>query len=204
MEKMKRAGFFVGALIVIGLVNASASGETLVWKKLSFFPVHGLDATVKWGSQDASCFEYNAYTIIEKQTADESDIFVRAPVKCVDLKQDDLSSGGIFQFKGNHSYFLGMHADLLLVDQSSVPGSRGLKIFNVSSKKQVYEGSYSQPMVLDGGKIKFWVKSNVEATKDNCQDYGLKPSMVIETLSALDLSNFKLDKSNKTRCEPKS
>lgn len=53
-------------------------------------------------------------------------------------------------------YFLGLQGDFLVLDSGTAPEPRGLRIWDLAKRQKVYSGSYSQPVTIDAGGVRFW------------------------------------------------
>jgi hypothetical protein len=108
---------------------------------------------------------------------------------------------------GSHDdpfYLLKLVGHHLLIDAGTGP-DRGLVIYDLASKKEVFSGGYSdEDIKIDASKAVFWTDSPEKPTKKNCKDLasimknGLTP--MIETLVTFDFSSDTLTKSNSLRC----
>ncbi|MBI4823480.1 MAG: hypothetical protein HY805_04530 [Nitrospirae bacterium] len=165
----------------------------------------GSDVALAYGT--IQCYDYDKYFVItaEPPASPGSNILVKrkadydGSIACSYIVEDK-----DFEVKNEWAeYFFGIYEDLLFVDSGTCPCPRLLIIYDISKKKEVYETSYSETIEIDGSKLSFWFETE-EANRENCPNYdeishGI--SAAIETLVILDLKDFTLHKTDKTRCE---
>ncbi|HWJ75384.1 MAG TPA: hypothetical protein VNX29_19660 [Kaistia sp.] len=92
----------------------------------------------------------------------------------------------------------------LLIDAGTGP-DRGLVIYDLASKKEVFSGGYSdEDIKIDASKAVFWTDSPEKPTKKNCKDLAtiMKNQLtpMVETLVTFDFASGTLTKSNSQRC----
>lgn len=116
---------------------------------------------------------------------------------------DDVPAPGDLQIRNQDAeYLLALQGDLLILDSGTGPDPRGLIIWNLRQRQQVYSGSYSEATVGQG-YMEFWQDSGI-ATAANCpqlkewQDNGL--GAAIETWVRLDFADLSLHPGTQTRC----
>jgi hypothetical protein len=114
---------------------------------------------------------------------------------------------GNFEIKNEWAeYFAGLKNDLLILDSTTGPGPSGLVIWDLAKRKKVYEGSWSDPEASKNDSLVYWLETG-EATPANCPELenwksqGLEAA--IETKVILNLSNFRISKTQQTRCSPR-
>lgn len=92
----------------------------------------------------------------------------------------------------------------LCLDSGTGPDHRGLIIWDLGKKKKVYTGTWKDEEVnTKPSYMEFWLETG-RATDENCPEakkwraQGL--GAAIETWVRVDLSDFTITKSSKTRC----
>jgi hypothetical protein len=105
-------------------------------------------------------------------------------------------------------YFIAIKGNLLIVDSGPGVEPRSLLIWDLEQQKMAYSGEYfSKDMKIDTGSIEFWMPSGETVTEGNCpeaekwSDRGLGAG--IDTWVRLDLSDFTVAETSKTRCSPR-
>jgi hypothetical protein len=167
---------------------------------------------VATAEEKATCHESSRYLIVEGSTGQVGTNFLvkykRQKGKPPVCKY--VVNPGDFEIRNEEAeYFLGLQGNLLILDSGTGPDHRGLIIWDLSTKKKVYTGKYSseedEPKIKPG-YMEFWLETG-RATDENCpkakewRANGL--GAAIETWVRLDLSDFTLTKSSKTRCSPR-
>lgn len=160
----------------------------------------------------ATCHESSRYMIVEGSTGEVGTNFL---VKYKRQKGEPpvckyVVNPGDFEIPNEEAeYFFGLQGNLLILDSGTGPDPRGLIIWDLSKKKKVYTGTYSgeeEEAKIKPGYMEFWLETG-RATDENCpkakewRANGL--GAAIETWVRLDLSDFTVTKSSKTRCSPR-
>ncbi len=158
----------------------------------------------------ATCHESSRYMIVEGSTGEVGTNFL---VKYKRQKGEPpvckyVVNPGDFEIPNEEAeYFFGLQGNLLILDSGTGPDPRGLIIWDLSKKKKVYTGTYSKEEAkIKPGYMEFWLETG-RATDENCpkskewRTNGL--GAAIETWVHLDLSDFTVTKSSKTRCSPR-
>jgi hypothetical protein len=158
-------------------------------------------------STQIECYESEKYLIVAKEIKGRSgtDFLIKqklnpsAKLGCRYVPRD-----GDFEIKNEWAeYFAGLKKDLLILDSTTGPGPSGLIIWDLSKRKKVYEGSWSDPEESGDDSLIFWMETG-EATRTNCpelENWELKGlGGAIETRVILDLSSFRITKTLQTRC----
>ncbi|QQR64748.1 hypothetical protein IPH92_04275 [Candidatus Kaiserbacteria bacterium] len=71
-------------------------------------------------------------------------------------------------FEIMYENFLAIESNFLITDSGTAPGIRGLQIYDLNSKKEVLNGSYSKPIEIKNGALTYWHATDEVATKSNC------------------------------------
>jgi hypothetical protein len=166
--------------------------------------------TVSTESNQIRCYESPKYLIIAKEVQGRvgTDFLIKYksnPDK--KLPCSYVIGGDDFEIKNEWAeYFAGLKNDLLVLDSTTGPGPSGLIIWDLKKRKRVYQGSWSDPEESKSDSLIYWMETG-EATDDNCPElkkwrsHGL--GAAIETKVILNLSNFKVSKTQETRCSPR-
>jgi hypothetical protein len=168
---------------------------------------------VATAEEKATCHESSRYLIVEGSTGEVGTNFL---VKYKRQKGEPpvckyVVKPGDFEIPNEEAeYFLGLQGNLLILDSGTGPDHRGLIIWDLSKKKKVYTGTYSseseKEVKIKPGYMEFWLETG-RARDENCpkakewRANGL--GAAIETWVRLDLSDFTVTKSSKTRCSPR-
>lgn len=101
---------------------------------------------------NAVCYSYRKYAVIVSSTEDVGeDIKVIAKLGASDESfLTDLKKAPIyFKVPEGDNFFYGIYDDFMFIDSGTGPDPRGLDVIDLSQKKNVFSGSYSQPIALD-------------------------------------------------------
>ena len=157
-----------------------------------------------------TCYESPKYFIIAKQTRGKAgtDFLIKYKSRQDKTWSCDYTFGNNdFEIRNEWAeYFAGLNNDLLILDSTTGPGPSGLIIWDLAQRKKVYEGSWSDPEESEGNFLVYWIETG-EATDDNCPElkdwrsHGLGGA--IETKVMLNLSNFRITKTEERRCRPR-
>jgi len=103
-------------------------------------------------------------------------------------------------------YSSNLKNNLLIVDQGTGTENRGIIIYDLIKKSEVFKDTYSSGDLLypDNNTISYWINTKETANKENCpkideyekQGGGAK----LETKVSLDLSNFTKTNLGESRC----
>jgi hypothetical protein len=123
-------------------------------------------------------------------------------------KWDSYSPDDIGVNKPNDSaYFLGIFDHWLIVDSGTGPDPRGLTIYDLNTKKKIYECSYSDPIYINHGKLIFWTEIG-KADENNCphfkewlHNYGGTPA--IDGKVEFDFKFLTLQHLSDEKCNPR-
>jgi len=121
-----------------------------------------------------SCHESSKYFAIEKSLAPNvgSNILVKyktSPTQNFSCKYEVAS--GDFELKNLEAeYFLAFTDNFLLIDKGTAPEPRGLVVYDLRTKKQVFTDSYAKPVDVVGDSITYFAKTSIKPTTQNCPD----------------------------------
>ena len=166
----------------------------------------GMDGARIEQSGPVSCADYGKYLVISQELQDE--VGSNTLVKFKQAKEHipcAYSAGpSDFEIKnGGGDFFIGLHGDLLFLDSSTGPGTAGLTIYNVASRKKVFETGYLGPTQVTADTMSLWQVEKT-ATTAACPDaeritrQGLTPTL--ERRMLLNLQTFALAETKDTRC----
>jgi hypothetical protein len=167
----------------------------------------GMDAGRVEQSGPVSCVDYEKYAVISRELQDQvgSDTLVKFKAAKDEHIACEYSAGASdFEIKNEFAEsFIGLHGDLLFLDSSTMPGEAGLTIYNVSSRKKVFQTAYLGPTEVTGDNMSLWQVAQ-NATRAECPDaekiaqQGLTPTL--ERRMILNLRTFALAETKETRC----
>lgn len=157
-----------------------------------------------------NCYESPKYLVIAKEVQGRAgtDFLIKYKSNLDEkLSCNYIFRNNDFEIKNEWAeYFAGLKDDLLILDSTTGPGPSGLIIWDLKKRKKVYEGSWSDPQETKNDSLVYWVETG-EATDNNCPElknwkaHGL--GAAIETKVILNLSNFKISKTQERRCSPR-
>jgi len=103
-------------------------------------------------------------------------------------------------------FFKARENNLLIVDQGTAPPPRGLIIYDLNTKKKVFQDSYSTPLDITNTTITYWNPTTQKVTVENCSDYVKWTSQglgtEIESRVSLDLTTLTKKGLGQYRCQP--
>ncbi len=162
-------------------------------------------------SSNIKCLESPKYVAVQRNIKDDvgSDILVKFKTSADQKIPCKYSvAPGDFEVKENGSaqYFLVFTTNFLALDSSVDQDPRTLTIYNLNTKKQVYEDTYSKPITQEGDVLTYWTPTNTKATAQNCTQYKEYTSKYtgafIESQVRLDLSTLTKKELGESRCMP--
>ena len=179
------------------------AAEKQQWKGDSFFNKQ----SVTIGSDQINCYESAKYFIVAKEVKERAgtDFLVKYKFHLKDKFICNYNPvNRDCEIKNEWAeYFAGLKNDLLVLDSTTGPGPSGLIIWDLTKCKKVYEGSWSDAEESGDDSLVYWMETG-QATHANCpeletwQSQGLEAA--IETKVILNLSNFRITKTDQTRC----
>ena len=160
---------------------------------------------------EEDCVNNDKYFVVSKNLTESvgSDILVKyktSPTQNIscEYSKDDLD----FEIKNERAeYIMSLENNFLILDSGTAPPPRGLIVYDLLKKKNVYNSSYSNPITIKNNKISYWTETSEKVTAENCSDlkehesYGL--GSAIETYITLDLNSLKTTDSGQHRCSPR-
>lgn len=187
---------------------ATASPQTAVASQPQAIGDPGMDPGRAQQAGEVSCIDYEKYFVVTRELRNEvgSDTLVKfksAPderVACEYLVQSqDLEIKNEFA-----ESFMGLHGDLLFLDSSTGPGTSGMTIYSLLTRKKVFETSYLGPISLSGDNLTLWQVEKEYVTNAECPDaekiakQGLNPT--VQRKRILNLQTFTFSDTTDTRC----
>ncbi len=161
-------------------------------------------------STQINCYECAKYLVVAKEVQGRTgtDFLIKYKSNSREkLACNYVPGNGDFEIKNEWAeYFAGLRNDLLILDSTTGPGPSGLLIWDLTKRKKVYEGFWSDPEESKDDLLVYWMETG-EATPTNCPELehwksqGLEAA--IETKVKLNLSNFQITKTQQTRCSPR-
>jgi hypothetical protein len=153
-----------------------------------------------------NCVGNDKYFVISKDKTDEvwSDILIKYKSSPSQIISCQYSKGsGDFEVAGDAMYVLALENNFLIIDSGTGPDPRGLTVYDLNTRKKVFEDSYSSPVDIQNNVINYWTDSTKTATEKNCPDLkewqadGLGAaidahvSLNISTLTKTDLGEYR-------------
>lgn len=101
-------------------------------------------------------------------------------------------------------FFKALAGNFLIIDQGTAPYPRGLLIYNLNLKRQVFSDRYSTPLDIKSDTINYWASTTQQVTVANCPDsaqwFASGLGAEIETHVSLNLSTLTKTNLEETRC----
>ncbi len=199
--------YFVSAvtIYIVTWPNCMTGAEKRQWSGTG--DSHINKQTAITASDQINCYESTKYVIVarEVQGRTGTDFLVKYKINPEDqLACNYNPANGDFEIKNEWAeYFAGLKNDLLVLDSTTGPGPSGLIIWDLRKRKKVYEGSWADSEESGDNSLVYWMETG-EATHANCPELEKWRSQgldaAIETKVMLNLSNFRITKTNQTRC----
>lgn len=156
------------------------------------------------------CYSYRKYAVIVSPTEDVGEK-ISVILKLGESDESflaDLKKAPVhFKVPEGDNFFYGIYGDLMFVDSGTGPDPRGLDVFDLAQKKNVFNGSYSSPITLDKGpRLTYYVEVDEKKVKKkpDCPEAEEwkqnNLGIAYEEKISLDLKTFKLARSGELRC----
>lgn len=195
----------VTLMVLLIAVETISAGEKVIfglWRGTE--PIYGLTQF-----DNHQCFRYQKFLVATKPFPDRVGSVIYVKYNDSNNKFtpcEKIISECDFKIKNETAdYFEGIYEHYLFIDQGTGPDPRGLIIYNLYTKKIVFDSEYSSPEFIDAKRIlSFWITCEIPATEKNCsryseiRSYGL--GMAIEKKVLLNLSDLSLSETGETRC----
>ena len=117
-----------------------------------------------------------------------------------------IKQSGDLEVGGDGTYVLALENNFLLLDVGTGPDPRVLTIYNLNTRKGIYNDSYSQPVNIQNNVIDYWTGTTTPVTQKNCPDFitwetrGL--GTAIEVHVSLNLLTLTKTELGEYRCSP--
>ena len=83
----------------------------------------------------------------------------------------DYSVGsGDFQIVGDAEYILALENNFLIIDSGTGPDPRSLIIYDLNTRKKIYNDSYSKPVDIKNNTVNYWTGTATPVTDQNCPE----------------------------------
>ena len=159
---------------------------------------------------NAVCYSYRKYAAIVSSTDEVGEqITIIAKLGADDESfLSDLKKAPVyFKVPEGDNFFYGIYGDFMFIDSGTGPDPRGLDVFDLSQKKNVFNGSYSSPIALDkGGRLTYYVEVDEKKLKQkpDCPEAEEwkqnNLGVAYEEKVSLDLKTLKVARSGQLRC----
>jgi hypothetical protein len=156
------------------------------------------------------CYSYRKYAVIVSPTDEVGeDIKIIAKLGASDESfLSDLKKAPVyFKVPEGDNFFYGIYNDFMFIDSGTGPDPRGLDVFDLSQKKKVFSGSYSQPIALDKDQRLVYYEEVDEKKlkkKPDCPEAeewkNNNLGIAYEEKVSLDLKTLKIARSGQLRC----
>jgi hypothetical protein len=166
--------------------------------------------TSKVAQNDLACYTSPRYFVITK--SNDGELATRFLVKLKTNEQQNfpceyaLGNADFEVAEEGPYYFLGLTDHFLLLDFGTAPPPRGLIVYDLDSRKKIFNDQYSQPVEIHGNTVTYWTPSDRTITDENCPQHaeyaldGLGAN--IEAHVSLMLSTAQKKELKEYRCSP--
>lgn len=167
------------------------------------------DSSIPSDEPGVSCHDTPLYYVVQKQKADSvgTDILVKykkseeEEVACsykVGQGDYEIANGDGAQ------YLYAITNNFLITDNGTAPDPRGLVVFDLNKRKEIFTDQYSKPLNVDGTTVTYWATSKKTPTAENCPDLASYQSngltAAIETEVSVEISTLTKKDLGKERC----
>jgi hypothetical protein len=156
------------------------------------------------------CYSYRKYAVIVSPTEDVGEqISVILKLGAGDESfLTDLNKAPVhFKVPEGDNFFYGVYGDFMFIDSGTGPDPRGLDVYDLAQKKDVFNGSYASPIALDKDlRLVYYeeVDEKKLKKKPDCPEAAewKQNNLVIayEERVSLDLKTLKVARSGVLRC----
>lgn len=84
---------------------------------------------------------------------------------------DQLMAIADMDWNNKAMFFKGREGNFLIIDQGTAPDPRGLIIYDLIAKKQVFYDRYSKPLDITNITVSYWSPTEQVVTEQNCPNY---------------------------------
>lgn len=160
---------------------------------------------------EENCVNNDKYFVIEKNLTDSvgANHLVKYKTNANQNPSCEyLVGNGDFEIKNDWAeYTLALENNFLILDSGTGPDPRGLIIYNLYSRKKVFEDTYSKPITIQNNTVNYWTGAQEKATEGNCprlKEYevgGLWAAIDVHV--SLDLTTLAKKDLGERRCSPR-
>ena len=155
-----------------------------------------------------NCYQNEAYFVAEKYSDEQQHILIKnKTANDPNYACSYLVEAADFEIKDVATFYLHLVNNFLLVDKGTAPGTRGLDIYDLTSRAKIYSGVYGSgetPIEVVDNSIMFWEPSSIKATSENCPNLAENEknyfTSLIEEYTKLDLISLEKTPLNEFRC----
>jgi len=155
---------------------------------------------------ETKCHDGAEYFTVTRGRADVGeDILVKEKLPGVTYPcRYTVSEGDIQLTNGNATYYFDIEGHFLVLDSGTAPHPRGLAIYDLDKRKEVYTDKYNTPIEVANGTVTYWQPIATKVDAKNCpklSEYtaqGLGAG--IERHVTLTLSTLKIAPTGEERC----
>jgi hypothetical protein len=156
------------------------------------------------------CVSNDKYFVIEKVLTDRAGSDILVKYKSTNDQQypcEYLVNDADFEIKSEWAeYIFALENDFLILDSGTSPPPRGLIIYDLTKRKEVFTDLYSHPIVISSNTVTYWSPTKIEPNEINCPkitEYKLAGlEALIEERVVLTLSTFNRTNLGEHRCSP--
>ena len=102
-------------------------------------------------------------------------------------------------------YFLALENNFLILDSGTGPATRGLIVYDLTKRANVFSDTYSRPIIVKDSTIDYWAETQEKATQANCPELatyeGGGLGAAIDTHVILNLSTLTKKELGEKRCD---
>ncbi len=159
---------------------------------------------------DKNCHDFPQYFVVEGEIPDSVGINLLIKYKTSPEQKFPCTYSkdtNDFEIKNQFAeYYWGITDHFLILDSGTGPDPRGLIVYDLSTRKQVFEDQYSHPATIGNGTVDYWTPTKTKATKSNCSESTEYNSAglgaIIESHVSLELTTLTKKDLGQTRCSP--
>ncbi len=124
---------------------------------------------------ESDCVSNDKYFVIREDLVDsvgtnilikyKTEIDQEYPCKYVENDNDFVLSNKFAE------YVRALEGDFLITDSGTGPPPRGLGVYDLVSRKKIFNDSYSKFLSIKNNIISYWSPTDIVATEDNCPEF---------------------------------
>lgn len=134
---------------------------------------------INMGNEDSfdsipTCYDYKKYFVVTKNLTGVTTGFLVKYKSSEDQKFECkyIARENDFEIKIKWAAWVyALENNFFIIDIGTGPPPRGLVVYDLTKRAEVYSDTYSIPIVVSNNTIDYWSQSDEEVTKKNCPEF---------------------------------